>query len=222
MAQKKTWRSDEVARNDAALLRAAREVVAEDGVHASVAAIAARAGVGVGTLYRRYRTKDELFARLAEIAAEQYLAAAREALESEDPWSGIVSYALVSVRAGPGSLAPIAGTIRISEKLADMFVESEQVVDALVERAQRAGVIREGITTADFELLIEQLTKSPMVEQLRRHGRTDLVAAARQAHERIVLIALDGLRGDGAVTGTAPGYELLTERWSTPDSSAGS
>ena len=61
MSAKRTWRSEEVARNDRALLRAAREVIGEDGVHASVAAIAARAGVGVATLYRRYRTKDELF-----------------------------------------------------------------------------------------------------------------------------------------------------------------
>ncbi|MEO3805272.1 helix-turn-helix domain-containing protein [Nonomuraea sp. B1E8] len=58
MTSSHSWRSEEVARNDRALLRAAREVLAVDGVHASVASIAARAGVGVGSLYRRYRTKQ--------------------------------------------------------------------------------------------------------------------------------------------------------------------
>ncbi|MFB9303982.1 TetR family transcriptional regulator, partial [Kibdelosporangium philippinense] len=73
-------RHAEAERNDHALLKAAREVLAADGVHASVAAIAARAGVGIGSLYRRYRSKDELFQRLIEIALDQWSELSSQAL----------------------------------------------------------------------------------------------------------------------------------------------
>ncbi|MEO3884488.1 TetR family transcriptional regulator [Nonomuraea sp. B5E05] len=51
-----TTRKDRAERNDRALLQPARDVLAEDGAHTPVAAIAARAGVGAGSLYRRYQT----------------------------------------------------------------------------------------------------------------------------------------------------------------------
>ncbi|MGW1994975.1 TetR/AcrR family transcriptional regulator [Embleya sp. NPDC001921] len=215
MTSSRSWRSDEVARNDRALLKAAREVIGEDGAHASVASIAARAGVGVGTLYRRYRTKQELFQRLCEIALGEYLAAARTALDMDDPWDGIRHYAKTSIHSGPGSLAPIAGTIEMTDEMNSLAEESDGAVAVLVERGRRAGVLREGVSAADLELLIEQLSTSPLVEHLNRQGRTDLMPAARQARERIVDIALDGLRATpaGPVTGPEPGYELFTERW---------
>lgn len=215
MAEKRTWRSEEVARNDRSLLRAAREVIGEDGVHASVAAIAARAGVGVGTLYRRYRTKEELFQRLSELAAEQYVKAAYEALAREDPWDGLVHYAFASVSSGQGSLAPIAGTFERSERLEQLFAESAHAVHEIVERARSARVLRDGVTMVDLELLIEQLSSSPMVEQFRKQGRHELERAAAAAHRRIVLLALDGLRRTPAasVTGDAPKIELFTQRW---------
>lgn len=217
MAEKKTWRSEEVARNDEALLRAAREVIGEDGAHASVAAIASRAGVGVGTLYRRYRTKTELFQRLSELAAEEYLVAAREALAMEDPWDGLVHYAFAGVASGQGSLAPIAGSFEQSERMTAMFDESARVVEALIERVREAGMIREGVTMVDVELIIEQLSSSPMVEQFRKRGRQDMEGAARAAHQRIALLALDGLRNTtaGPLVGDAPGFELFTQRWAS-------
>ncbi len=223
MIRKRTWRSEEVARNDAALLRAAREVVGEDGTHATVAAIAARAGIGVGTIYRRYRTKEELFQRLSELAAEQYLAAAQESLAAEDPWEGLVGYAFASVSSGQGSLASIAGTFEPSDRLSALFAESARTVRRILDRARRAGVIRDGVTVVDLELLIEQLSASPMVEQFRKRGLHDIELAAASAHRRIVRLALDGLRSTpaGPLTGDAPGYELFTRRWeSAPGSPA--
>ena len=91
-SRSKAARRAEVERNDRALLRAARAVVAEDGAHASVATIAARAGVGVGTLYRRYRTKEELFQHLSTLALNDYLRAAEEGLAHDDPWDGFAHY----------------------------------------------------------------------------------------------------------------------------------
>ena len=66
----------------------------------------------------------------------------------------------------------------------------------------------------DISLLIEQLGKSPLIEQLDRQGRTDLTEAAHNARRRTIAIALDGLRsGHPHLPGTAPTPALLTERW---------
>ncbi|MER5625824.1 helix-turn-helix domain-containing protein [Streptosporangium sp. NPDC002544] len=218
MTSSRSWRSEEVARNDRALLRAAREVLAADGAHASVASIAARAGVGVGSLYRRYRTKQELFQRLCLIALREYLDAAKEGLAMGDPWEGLRHYAMSSIRSGPGSLAPVAGTFEVTAEMTELAEQGDRAVAMLVERAHRAEVLRAGVTPVDLELLIEQLSKSPLQDQLHRQGRTELNDAAQNARERVITIALDGLRATpaGLVPGRPPGYELFTMRWAPP------
>jgi AcrR family transcriptional regulator len=214
----KRARQAETERNDLALLRAAREVLAEDGVHASVATIAARAGVGIGSLYRRYRTKQELFQRLCAIALHDYLTAADEALTFDDPWDGLTHYILKAISFGPGSLAAIAGNIEVTPEMAALNAQGDDAVEALVARAHRAGVLRPDVSAVDIALLIEQLGRSPMLEQLNRQGRADLIEAATNARSRIIAIALDGLRTPAAqpLPGTAPDYQLFSERW-TPD-----
>ena len=72
-------------RNLARILEAAREVFAEEGIDAPISEIAARAGVGVGTIFRRFPHKDELIVALLEDRARQLLAAADAALASDDP-----------------------------------------------------------------------------------------------------------------------------------------
>ncbi|PSL00751.1 TetR family transcriptional regulator [Murinocardiopsis flavida] len=204
--------------NDRALLRAAHDVLAEDGAHASVAAIAARAGVGIGTLYRRYRTKSELFQHLCAVSLDQWLAAAEDGLAHDDPWEGLAHYVTTGVALGSGSLGPIAGMIEITEEMADKNTRSDAAAALLVERAHAAGVLRSDVTVIDLHLLLEQLGRSPLLEQLGRQGRPDLVEAARNSRARITAIALDGLRAPAPrpLPGAPPGYELFSERWEPP------
>lgn len=218
MADDSGRRRARAERNDRALLRAAREVLAVEGAHASVAAIAARAGVGIGSLYRRYRTKEELFQRLCVIALDDYLRAAEDGLANDDPWDGLVHYVQTSIALGPGSLAPIAGTIPVTAEMAEKNARSDAAVRALLARAHDAGVLRADVSAVDLELLIEQLAKSPLLDQLAKQGRSDLTEAAENARERINAIALDGLRAPAAqpLPGRPPGYELFTERWAHP------
>ncbi|WP_216853073.1 TetR/AcrR family transcriptional regulator [Phytoactinopolyspora halotolerans] len=207
------------ARNDRALLRAAKEVLARDGAHASVAAIAERAGVGIGSLYRRYRTKTELFQRLCVISLEEHLQAAEEGLKREDPWEGLEYYLTSAITMGTGSLAPIAGTVEVTEAMVETNARSDRAVEALVQRARAAGMLRSDVTQVDIALLIEQLGKSPLLEQLAMQGRSDLTEAAERARARIIRIALDGLRAGAPepLPGDPPGYELFSERWQLPD-----
>ncbi|WP_158896386.1 TetR/AcrR family transcriptional regulator, partial [Amycolatopsis anabasis] len=169
---RKAPRQAEAERNDRAVLQAAREVLATDGAHASVAAIAERAGVGIGSLYRRYRTKEELFQHLCAIVLGDYLTAAEEGLAHEDPWEGLVHYVTTSISLASGSLAPIAGTITITPEMAEQNQRADDAVKALVDRAHNSGALRPDVTQIDLELLIEQLAKSPLLEQLKKQGRT--------------------------------------------------
>ncbi|MGW0484637.1 TetR/AcrR family transcriptional regulator [Nonomuraea sp. NPDC003214] len=210
-----TSRTDRAARNDRALLEAARAILAEDGAHASVAAIAARAGVGIGSLYRRYRTKEELFQRLAVLSLEHWNEAAEQGLADPDPWAGLAGFVAACVEFGQGTLAPIAGAVEVSDEMDAASRRGDDLLDALVRRAQDAGVLRPDVAAVDVALLIEQLGRSPLVDQLRKQGRDDLLPAAVRARARLVAIALDGLRpgAPGGLPGDPPGEELFTGRW---------
>ncbi|RJL27122.1 TetR/AcrR family transcriptional regulator [Bailinhaonella thermotolerans] len=208
-------RHAEAERNDQALLRAAREVLAADGAHASVAAIAARAGVGIGSLYRRYRTKEELFQRLSALSMERWNQAAERGLADPDPWSGLAGFIADCVEFGQGTLAPIAGTIEVTEEMRAAAARGDGLLDALVARARDAGVLRPDVTAVDISLLIEQYGASPLVDQVRAQGRDDLAEAASAARARLLAIALDGLRPGPArpLPGDPPSPRLFTERW---------
>src|ERR1700734_2486949 len=72
------------ARNRARILSAASEAFAEQGVETQMDDVAARAGLGVGTLYRHFATKEALMAALIERKFEQVLEVARRVIERED------------------------------------------------------------------------------------------------------------------------------------------
>ena len=221
-SRRKAARRAEVERNDRALLLATRAVVAEDGAHASVAAIAARAGVGVGTLYRRYRTKEQLYQHLCTLALKDYLRAVEEGLAHDDPWGGFAHYVTHAVLAGTGALGAIAGTIEITEEMSATAARGDAVAEDLVRRAHDAGVLRADVGAVDIALLIEQLGRSPLVEQLTKQGRNDLVDAAEHARARVIAMALDGLRAPAPapLPDPQPGWELFSERWTLSDGSS--
>ena len=72
-------------RNLERILEAACEVFARDGLDASVADVAERAGVGTATIFRRFPTKDDLVAAVLERELEAFAGHARDAAESDDP-----------------------------------------------------------------------------------------------------------------------------------------
>ncbi len=204
---RKAPRQAEADRNDRALLDAAQEVLAVDGPHASVAAIAARAGVGIGSLYRRYRTKDDLFQRLCVVALDRWIEAAEEGLAHANPWEGLAHYVTACVASRAGSLAPLAGAIAVTDEMLAKFKTSDAVTDALLARAHAAGVLRSDVTSLDITALIVQLSKRDQLEP---------TAAERNARTRVIAIALDGLRAGqgGPLPGYPPGDDLFAERWS--------
>src|SRR3979411_1591587 len=79
-------------RNRQQILLAARAAFAERGLTVTLDEIAQRAGVGVGTVYRRYANKDDLIDELYEDSIAQLAAAAEAALAQDDPWKGLAGF----------------------------------------------------------------------------------------------------------------------------------
>ncbi|WP_236667467.1 MULTISPECIES: TetR/AcrR family transcriptional regulator [unclassified Nonomuraea] len=199
-------RQAEAARNDLRLLRAAHEVFTTQGFDAPVSAIAKAAGVGMGSLYRRYRTKEELLQRLCLIAMERAVAAAQDGLAETDPWDGLVLYIRTCVEFRSGALAPIAGTIEVTAEMWRLARLAEETADRLVTRAHEAGVLRSDVTALDISLLMEQFSRPAPGPPDEEH---------RKVRERLLTVALDGLRAPGAtrLPGNPPSVEWYEGRW---------
>jgi AcrR family transcriptional regulator len=206
MPQRKRGRQAEAARNDRRLLDAARDVLTTHGADAPVAAIAARAGVGIGSLYRRYPTKEALLQHLCVLAMEQTIDAAETALGADDAWAGLAGYVRACVERHTGALAPIAGTIAVTPEMLRTSRRGMRLAVELVERAHAAGVLRPGVTALDVSLLIEQFS---------RRSPTLPAAEEANARARLLAIALDGLRAThaGPLPGRAPSRAAYVARW---------
>jgi AcrR family transcriptional regulator len=176
------------------------------GADAPVSAIAARAGVGIGSLYRRYPTKEALIQHLCVLAMEQTIDAASAALEAEDVWAGLAGYIRTCVDNHTGALAPVAGTIAVTPAMLRTSRRGMRLADALVQRAHDAGVLRADVTTLDISLLIEQFS---------RRSTTMPAAEEGNALERLLAIALDGLRASDAdpLPGRPPSRAAYVGRW---------
>jgi AcrR family transcriptional regulator len=139
-------------RNRARVLEAAEAVFAAEGISVPVDLIAERAGVGVGTLYRHFPTKEKLFeavlvARLVDIAAD-----ARARMDAEDPGAAFFAFLrhLVEESASKRDLiqALLGAGIEIEKAAAPAKRDLEAAVSELLEVAQRAGAVRDDVTPA--------------------------------------------------------------------------
>jgi AcrR family transcriptional regulator len=227
-------------RNLEHVLRAAREVFGELGYGAPMEDVARRARVGVGTVYRRFPSKDVLVRRIAEEETARLTEQARSALnQEEEPWSALSRFLRMSVASGAGRLLPPqvlrvvpAGGVPagagkgsdVSGRAAMLFgggpggvggassaadpqrvptqrgaIADEQgaagagedsgaavlldVVGRLVERARKAGELREDVTVSDILLVIA--TAAPALPDPEQQAA---------ASTRLLDILLEGLR----------------------------
>jgi AcrR family transcriptional regulator len=206
-------RQAEARRNDLIVLEAARDVFTAQGAGAPISAVAERAGVGMGTLYRRYGSKTELLQRLCVLAMDQALAAADDALAASDPWDGLAGYIRACVELRSGALASLAGQVETTEQMRATARRSVARLDEIVARAHRDGCLRPDVTALDISWLIEQFSRrAPDQVEPDEEGNV---------RSRLVAIALDGLRArPGEVPGTLPGRppsrRHYAQRWSRP------
>jgi len=202
----KRGRQAEARRNDLLVLDAAREVFAIHGPDAPIGAVAERAGVGIGTLYRRYGGKADLLRRLCLLAMEQTIGAAEAALAAEDAWQGLAGYVTACVGFRSGALGALAGTVETTPELWETSRRGRALLEEVVGRARRDGGVRPDVTALDVAWLVELFS---------RHGVDD-----ERARRRLLAIALDGLRAGDAppLPEPAPSAADYEERWRYPGS----
>ncbi len=179
-------RSD-ARRNYDKLIAAARAAFTDDGKSASLEDIARRAGVGIGTLYRHFPTRQDL---IMAVYLEEVDALSQSALDlaGEPPWEALVAWIhrFVDYLATKQALAE--ELLAYNERNADVFKSCRASLYAggqpLLERAQQAHLVRSDTDIADVIQLVVGIAK--------------IQTAEPEQLDRLLDMALDGLRYQGA------------------------
>jgi AcrR family transcriptional regulator len=186
----KTLRSD-ARRNRERLVASARELFAREGVDVSVEEITHHAGLGMGTLYRHFPTKEELVDAVLEDAFADIVAAAERAAAERDAWTGFTGF-LETVferhAANRGLKDVLATSARGAQRAEAMRARVRPLVRRMIERAQEQGTLRPDFVPEDMPLLF--WTTDRVIEETR--------AVAPDYWRRYLGLLLDGLRAEAA------------------------
>lgn len=188
-------------RNRLRILAAAREVFAGRGLDATMDDVAHHAGVGVGTVYRRFPNKDVLIEALFEERIGEVVAVAERALEHEDPWEGFVSLlgGMLAMQADDLGLKRLLQVTEPGqERLASVRQRMAPLVSRVVERAQAAGELRPDFHATDVPVLNVMLGAAADFTR----------GADPDAWRRQLAMLLDGLRVRGDGPSPLPGPPL--------------
>lgn len=175
-------------RNRARMLDAARAVFQRDGLSAQMDAIASEAGLGVGTLYRHFPTREALIDVLIAERMQQLLASAASATDNADAWSAFedLVWRFAAFEAEDRGMADILEDYRsrAMDGPDPPVAAFMQHLSAAVTRAQSAGVMRGDVSAMDVLTAVCGLGK--MVGPAS--------ASDPQQWRRLVGVLLDGLR----------------------------
>ena len=172
-------------RNRERVLEAARSCMAREGIDAQVDEIARAAGVGIGTVYRHFPTKDDLIEALAMERFERLAELARAALANEDAWDAFEELMRVSahIQSDDRALSEVLTSRPETMGRAADSVDMLGLVAEIMERAKRAGALREDADPRDVPMLMCALAGT----YRNPYSNPD----------RYVQIMLDGLRTGG-------------------------
>jgi AcrR family transcriptional regulator len=172
------------------ILAAARDVFAECGFDASMEQVASRAGVGVGTLYRRFPNKERLVIAIMEMAAQRSQQLVQEVLDRTPPAEGIFEFMRLCVGMAPSLRALVSRSPQLAETHLTMVDRLAPAVNRLIANAKAAGSLRTDVTFSDIAVTLMSVRS---VED--RCGGLDAVGrlGSHQA-ERHLQLLMDGLR----------------------------
>ena len=188
-------------RNRDKVLRAAQDAFAASGYGVPLDEIAAMAGVGPGTVYRHFPSKEELFEAVVTARLGDLIAVARGLASDPDPGQAFFGF-LGRFRQEAAAKRDLPDAIAIPGSLQD---ELHAALDVLLRRAQQAGAVRADVTTQDLTALLKGLlrTINDLPPGTGDQGRTD----------RLLTVVTDGLRrrddqnGGGARAEASPRSE---------------
>ena len=153
--------------------------------------MAGDAGVGIGTLYRRFASRDELIGACFERRLAEYAAVAEDALEAPDGWTGFTRYVerICAMQAADRGLAAVINRSLPNAKALEAHrARGLELSVRLIERAQAEGSLRPDVVPEDLALLF--MANAGVIEVTS--------GSARDASRRFLGIFLDGLRREGS------------------------
>lgn len=165
----------DAARNRQLILDTAAEVFAEHGLDAGYDEIARRAGIGVGTVYRRFPERDELVQALFESRIREIVTIAEEATTRPDPWDGLVWFLERALERQVADRGLKEAMVRTVDQDAHMTIGREQLgplIEAMVVRAQADGTLRSDVEATDLGvslMLMSSITTPQQPELWRRY-----------------------------------------------------
>lgn len=174
-------------RNRQRVLDAARELFAEKGLEATLNDVAHHANVGVGTVYRRFATKEELLEAVFEDGIDQVVGLAESALQKEDSWDAFVWFveqACELTATDRGLREMVYSTAYGGHGVESSRLRLSPPVTRLVERARNDGYLRPDVEPSDVPVLS---LLAGTVSEWAGHVEPEL-------WRRYVALLLDGLR----------------------------
>jgi AcrR family transcriptional regulator len=176
-------------RNREKVLAAARAEFSENGREAQMDDVARRAGVGVGTVYRHFPTKEALIEALMVDSFQAIAAQAIAALEIEDPWEAFTSvlWRGAEIMAADRALSEVFASIPGAMEKAMPTVEGlQETTSEIMRRAQAAGVLREDAVLDDIPMIMCGIGSATKKEH-----------CCTAPWRRHLMIVLDGLHAPG-------------------------
>jgi AcrR family transcriptional regulator len=174
----------DAARNRARVLEVAYETFADEGLAVPIDEIARRAGVGAGTVYRHFPTKDDLYRAVIEDRLQHIADAGRALVASAEPGEAFFDFLRLMVRWGEtdqGLVDALAGLgVDINTVVPDVEAEFLGLLGELLRAAQQAGAARPDVTVPEAKALL-------VAFQAAQRYNADVA-------DRVIEMMLDGLR----------------------------
>jgi AcrR family transcriptional regulator len=187
--------ADEPAPSRERVLDAAAKVFAAEGLDAPMPAVAAAAGVGVGTIYRAFGSKEELIAALAADRVELFGRDAQAASEAPDAWAALRELFVLTadrqakdyvVTEALASLSDHPRVVQANERAGAAITE-------LMQRAKEQGGLRSDFEPQDLQMFFAALGAA-------QHT----MPSGSDAWKRLLGLLIDGLRAEGATPLSEP------------------
>jgi len=179
----------DAARNRESLLAAAADEFAERGLDASIADIARRAGVGKGTVFRHFATKDDLIAAIVLDRIDVLTAVGERLLDAADPGAALLEFLTAAAhQRQQRDLSFLQAAGEMNAEVTRVRGRMFDIVHRLVDQARERGAVRADVTGTDVILL---MCAPNYVASYAPEASPDL-------WQRYLAIIFDGLRPEGA------------------------
>jgi AcrR family transcriptional regulator len=192
MEERRTMRAD-AERNRRRLMDAATQMFCERGLEVGVGEIAQQAGVGRGTLFRNFPSKEHLIAAIVVERMRESIGRGQAAMEAPDAAQALFDLIEQSVGRSQTDRAlfdSIADTWLANDEIREVHGQLLEMLDALVRKAQAAGAVRDDISAVDVLMMVK--------------GVCEAVSSFQHVNPDVALRQLDLIRSAISMPGTAP------------------